>query len=83
MAKTTPENLDISLLRLQLLSCKQVLGLLGICRTTWYDGIGQGYYPKPVKVGRRGSRWPRGAIERLARDGVARDARGKPLPFTA
>ena len=34
-----------------------VIGVLGIGKTTWWCGIKQGRFPKPVKLGPRTSAW--------------------------
>jgi len=36
---------------------KEVLNLIPISSTSWYDGIASGRYPKPVKLSERTSAW--------------------------
>ena len=45
---------------------KQVLMLVPMCRTTWYDGIKSGLFPAPVKMGRM-SLWRKSDILELVR----------------
>ena len=47
---------DIGYMRL-----KQVLDVVPICRTAWYEGVKGGHFPAPVKVGRM-SFWKKGDI---------------------
>ena len=39
----------------------QVLDVVPICRTAWYDGIKDGRFPAPVKMGRM-SLWRKGDV---------------------
>jgi len=43
---------DIGFLRLP-----QVLGLIPLKRTSWLNGVKDGIYPKPVKLGARSVAW--------------------------
>lgn len=36
---------------------EQVLAVIPVSRSTWFRGIQQGRYPKPVKLGLRASGW--------------------------
>ena len=48
-----PENIDPrALMRL-----RQVLALIPIGRTAWWDGVRSGKYPKPIKLGPRTTCW--------------------------
>ncbi len=40
-----------------LLTLKEVLELVLVKRSTWYAGIKEGAYPKPVKIGKRKVAW--------------------------
>jgi prophage regulatory protein len=35
----------------------QVLGVYPVCKSTWWQGIKDGRYPKPVKLAARVSAW--------------------------
>lgn len=43
---------DIGFLRLP-----QVLGVIPLKRTSWLNGVKDGIYPKPVKIGARSVAW--------------------------
>jgi len=51
---------EIGFLRL-----KQVLQLIPISKTAFYDGIQSGIYPKQVKLGKRSSAWKISDIRKL------------------
>ena len=34
-----------------------VLRIVPVCRSTWYEGIAQGIYPAPIKLGKRSVAW--------------------------
>ena len=40
----------------------QVLKTRGVCRTQHYDEISKGLFPKPVKIGKRGTGWPESEV---------------------
>jgi predicted DNA-binding transcriptional regulator AlpA len=35
----------------------QVLAIIPLSKTTWFEGVRAGRYPKPVKIGPRASAW--------------------------
>ena len=43
--------------RTRLLRLRDVLALLPIGRTTFYEGIRSGLYPKPIRLGKRTAAW--------------------------
>ena len=45
-----------------MLTCKQLTAKLGISRSTLYRLLLKGLFPKPVRIGPRGRRWPESAI---------------------
>ena len=55
--QTNPEEI--------LLRLPQVLALYPVSRSNWYQGIADGKYPKPVKLGPRVSAWRKSEISRL------------------
>lgn len=61
----------------KLLTAAEVYSLLNIGRSTWYDGVKQGIFPSPVRLGERCVRWLASDIEKLLHD--AKDAPSKPL----
>jgi len=52
------------------LRLRQVLALIPVSKTTWWDGVRTGRYPRPVKLSPRTTAWSvediRELIERLA-----------------
>lgn len=44
------------------LKLPDVLKLIPLSRTTWYQGIKDGVYPAPVKIGKRAVAWRRDDI---------------------
>ena len=40
-----------------ILGSEDRLGVYPVGKTTWYEGIREGRYPKPVKLGPRASGW--------------------------
>lgn len=53
--KTYPE---IGFLRLRdVIGDKNNPGIIPVSRSSWYKGIVEGRYPKPVKLGERASAW--------------------------
>lgn len=53
-----------TLSELALIRLPQVLEVLPVCRSTFYNGIKQGTYPKPIRIGRT-SAWRASDIRRL------------------
>lgn len=53
MAKDSPDKLpDTGFLRLA-----QVLELIPVSKTTWWDGVKEKRFPQPVKIGPRTTVW--------------------------
>lgn len=48
-----------------LLRLPEVLEFLPICRSSFYNGIKKGYYPRPVRLGARTSAWRASDIAEL------------------
>lgn len=50
----------------------QVLSLIPVCRTSWWNGVKSGRYPKPIKLSPRCTAWRaediRDLITRLSAD---------------
>ena len=47
------------------LRLKQVLAIVPVGKTKWYQGVKQGIFPRPVKMGERVSLWKYSDIEAL------------------
>jgi prophage regulatory protein len=43
----------------------QILKVLPIAKSTWWNGVASGRFPRPVKLGARISAWPVEAIREL------------------
>ncbi len=54
----------------QLIRLNQVLELIPLAKSTWWEGVRAGRYPKPVKLGDRITCWRLEDIHELARKGV-------------
>ena len=52
---------------------KEVQQIVPLCRTDWYDGIKEGKFPAPIKLGARAVGWRKQDIHDL----VARLERGE------
>ncbi|BAI79786.1 transcriptional regulator [Deferribacter desulfuricans SSM1] len=51
----------------KLLRLKDVLEIIPVGRSTWYEGIKKGIFPKPIKLG-RSSFWKLSDIQKLIED---------------
>ncbi len=49
----------------RLLRLPEVLAIIPVGRSTWYQGIKDGRYPAPVKVGQRAAAWRASTIQKL------------------
>ncbi len=47
------------------LRLKQVLILIPISRSSWWSGVAQGKYPRPIKLGQRVTVWRVSDIQKL------------------
>lgn len=43
----------------------QILSIIPISKSAWYNGINDGKFPKPIKLGPRTSAWKRSDIKQL------------------
>jgi prophage regulatory protein len=48
-----------------MLRLEEVLGVVRMGRSTWYKGMAEGRFPRPVRISRRIALWPRVQIEQL------------------
>lgn len=67
MAKKVHETAGVD----RLLRLKQVLSIIGLCRTTLYSKIHRGEFPAPVSLGARAVGWPSSAIQEWVKSRVA------------
>lgn len=49
----------------RLLRLPEVLSIVPVSRSTWYEGIRQGVYPSPVRISQRTVAWPEEQIRDL------------------
>ena len=47
----------------KLLKLYEVAELLNVCKSQVYNLVKQGYLPKPIKIGKRGSAWLQSDID--------------------
>jgi prophage regulatory protein len=59
----------------RLLRLRDVLVVIPIAKSTWYEGIAAGHFPKPVKLGVRAALWREKDILDLIEHGAARSFR--------
>ncbi len=57
-----------------LLRKPQVIARTGIPKSSWERGVRQGYYPRPVKIGKRAVAWTSTSIDKLIADLTAQAA---------
>ena len=55
----------------RLLRVRQVLQLVPVGKSCWYQGVSTGRYPKPVNLGPRCKAWRLSDIMRLIEQGVS------------
>ena len=54
----------------QLFRIKQVLEILPIGRSTWWEGVRSGVYPEPIKLGPRTTCWRSSEVHAVAQYGL-------------
>lgn len=52
----------------------QVIARTGIPKSSWERGVRLGYYPKPIKIGKRAVAWTSTSIDKLIADLTAQSA---------
>ena len=52
----------------RLIRLPQVLEIYPVGRTTWLNGVKEGTYPQPVRLGKRITAWRETDIKRLCRE---------------
>lgn len=55
----------------RLIRLKELLRIVPVSKTAWYDGVKTGRYPQPVCLGPRTVAWRLSEIEALIESGVA------------
>lgn len=60
----------------------QVLEILPISKSTWWKGIREGRFPKPVKLSERTSAWLRADIDALCDQFVIKATSGMEKPLS-
>lgn len=55
----------------RLLRIKDVLKLVPISKSSWWEGVKKGKYPKPVKLGEKTTCWRLSDIQRIIDSAVA------------
>ncbi|WP_427913903.1 helix-turn-helix transcriptional regulator [Ramlibacter sp. MMS24-I3-19] len=55
----------------QLLRLPEVLKVLRIGRTAFYEGIKLGIYPKPIRMGKRTAVWLHGELKDVIKQAIA------------
>ena len=50
----------------RLLKLPEVLSIIPVSRSTWYDGVKSGLYPKAARISKRGVAWSEADILALA-----------------
>lgn len=56
------------MMKCEFLKLKEVLSLIPVGRSSWYLGIRDGYYPKPINIGPRAVAWLESDILKLIDD---------------
>ncbi len=56
-----------------LLRVSKILELIPVSKSTWWKGVKNGTFPKPIKLGKRMTAWRASDIERLIEQGCAND----------
>ena len=55
----------------------QVLELIPVCKSAWWQGCKEGRFPKPIKLGPRTSAWRTSDIAALVRQLSRQDTQGE------
>ncbi|MDR2076032.1 MAG: AlpA family phage regulatory protein [Desulfovibrio sp.] len=55
----------------RLLKLPEVLAIVGMKKTAWYDGVKAGKYPRPIKRSSRDAVWLLSEIQSLISDAAA------------
>lgn len=52
-------------------------GLIPVSKSTWWNGVKDGIYPEPVKIGKSAVAWRLSDLNRLIQDGIQHTNRGR------
>jgi predicted DNA-binding transcriptional regulator AlpA len=55
----------------RLIKLPEVLKMVGMSKTTWYNGVASGKYPRPIKRSSHDTVWPLSTIQKLIADTIA------------
>lgn len=55
----------------QICNCKGTPGIIPVSKSSWWSGVRDGRFPKPVKLGKRTTAWRVQDIRALIEGGVA------------
>lgn len=68
----------------QIIGCKRAkskdIPLIPVGKSTWWNGVKSGRFPKPIKLGQRITVWKAEDIRNLLEKGVKNIASSKPFP---
>ena len=67
VVQTTVEH-DLPISEIGFYRLKQVLEIIPVSSTTWWDGIKMGFYPEGIKLSARTTGWFKKDIHKLAND---------------
>lgn len=56
----------------QIIGNKNTPAIIPVSRSTWWTGVREGRFPKPVKLGKRAIAWPVDSIRALIKSEAAR-----------
>ncbi len=56
----------------RLIRLPEVLNIVGMGKSAWYNGIRKGYHPKPIPRGRRDVVWKLSDVQKVVSDTIAR-----------
>lgn len=62
----TNDNHHLS--EIKLLRIKEVLKIIPVGKSTWWDGVKKGRFPKPIKLGARTTAWKYNDIRSLIKE---------------
>ena len=51
------QNKKVQIPEIGFLRIKQILEIFPIGKSTWWDGVKDGRFPKPIKIGERTTAW--------------------------
>ena len=64
-----------------LMRLPEVLKMIPVSKSTWWEGVRAGKYPQPIKVGPRITCWRRNDIAEIVKNGVDQERKEKAKSF--